>query len=181
MQIGALGFAPQEVTPPEACFPQGGNMKRIFILLSVVLCLVFATVGQGKDNPFVGTWKLDTAKSKFPAGKAPKATTRTVEADGTGAKYHSEGEAADGSKLDYTFSTQYDGQDAKVDGTGTPFGADTVAIKRLTAHKVTAVLKKDGKVIGHSTATVSADGKTTTVTFKPTDGTAGNTSVYDKQ
>jgi hypothetical protein len=156
-------------------------MKRSFILLSVVLCLVFATVSRGQDNPFVGTWKLDTAKSKYPAGKMPKSMTRTVEADGTGAKYHSEGEAADGSKLDFSFSTKYDGKDGKVDGTGMPFGADTVAIKRLSSHKVSATLKKDGKLVGNSTSTVSADGKTTTLIMKPTDGTAGTTSVYDKQ
>jgi hypothetical protein len=62
-----------------------------------------------------------------------------------------------------------------------PLGADTVAIKRITANKVTAILKKNGKVVAESTATVSADGKTTTVTVKPADGTAGSTAVYDKQ
>jgi hypothetical protein len=156
-------------------------MKRICLLLSVVLCLAFATVTRSQDNPFDGTWKLNTAKSKFAAGKMPKSLTRTVEGDATRAKYHTEGEAADGSKLEYNFSTKYDGQDGKVDGTGMPFGADTVAIKRLTGHKVSAILKKDGKVVAHSTAAVSADGKTTTLILKPTDKTAGNTSVFDKQ
>jgi hypothetical protein len=156
-------------------------MNRICVLLSLVLCLVFVGVAQGQDNPFVGTWKLNTSKSKYPKGKAPKSLTRTVEAEGSGAKYHSEGEAADGSKIDFSFSTKYDGQDGKVDGSGMALGADTLAIKRINAHKVDATLKKDGKVVGHTTAAVSADGKTTTLIIKPTDGTAGNTSIYDKQ
>jgi hypothetical protein len=156
-------------------------MNRVLIFLSIAVCLALSSAAQAQDNPFVGTWKLNTTKSKFPAGKTPKNITRTVEADGKGAKYHSEGEAADGSKLDYSFSTNYDGQDGKVDGTGMPFGADTVAIKRLSAHKVSATLKKDGKLVANSTATVSADGKTTTLILKPTDGTPGNTSVYEKQ
>jgi hypothetical protein len=156
-------------------------VKRALIVFSVVLCLAFSTVSLGQDNPFVGTWKLNATKSKYPAGKMPKSLTRTVEGDANAAKYHSEGEAADGSKLDFSFSTKYDGQDGKVEGTGMPLGADTVAIKRITTNKVTAILKKNGKVVAQSTATVSADGKTTTLTVEPTDGSAGSTAVYDKQ
>jgi hypothetical protein len=91
------------------------------------------------------------------------------------------GEAADGSKIDFIFRSNCDGKEGKVERTGMPLGADAVALKRVSARKVTATMKKDGKIVGLSTANVSADGKTTRLTFKAVGGTEEMVSVYDKQ
>lgn len=152
-----------------------------------MVVLMFAAVAagpsMGQANPFLGTWKLNVAKSKVEGGPAPKALTRTVTADGAGAKYAFEGQAADGSKLSYSFTTNYDGKDVAVSGSGMPGGADTITLKR-TGSKSEGVLKKGGKEIGKASSEVSKDGKTTTVktSVKTSDGKeVKSESVYEKQ
>jgi len=54
-------------------------MKRFLCLLSfVVITALAAGPLIAQTNPFIGTWKLNVAKSKFEPGPAPKSQTRTV-------------------------------------------------------------------------------------------------------
>jgi hypothetical protein len=65
-----------------------------------------------------------------------------------------------------------------------PYGADHIAIKQQNSHMTSATLKKGDKIVGTSTATVSHDGKTLTLTSKGTDANGKPTksvSIYDKQ
>ncbi|HSY59836.1 MAG TPA: hypothetical protein VK795_09760 [Terriglobales bacterium] len=160
-------------------------MKRIlFLFAALALSAVAAGPLMAQGNSFVGTWKLNLAKSKFGSMPAPKSLNREVVAQGAGATYTSSGVAADGSAVNYSFTTNYDGKDQPVTGSGTPGGADAIAIKRVSPNKAEATLKKGGKQIGTAVATVSKDGKTTTVTttMKSADGKdVVATSVYDKQ
>jgi hypothetical protein len=139
---------------------------------------------MAQTNPVVGSWKLNLEKSKFPTGMAPKSLSRTVTADGDSVTYSFEGQGPDGSALKYSFTVKYDGKDYEVTGSGMPYGADHIAIKRVNSHMFSATLKKDGKEVGTSTSTVSHDGKTTTLNSKGTDA-KGNmvktTSIFDKQ
>jgi hypothetical protein len=57
------------------------------------------------------------------------------------------------------------GKDAPISGAG-PFGADTVAVKRVDAYTMTGIVKKVGKEIRTTTTVVSKDGKITTQTVK---------------
>jgi hypothetical protein len=52
------------------------QMKKTFGLL--ILC---ALALAAADDPFVGTWKLNVAKSKFSPGPAPQSQTVTIGAD----------------------------------------------------------------------------------------------------
>ena len=160
-------------------------MKRsLFLLGLMVLAGVGGSPLLAQDNPFLGTWKLNVAKSKFVPGPGPKSQTRTIVAEGAGAKYSFEGVSADGSPTGYSFSSNYDGKDSAVTGTGMPGGADTIALKRINANKVVATLKKGGKQIGTSEAEVSKDGKVATVKSKgktPDGKDYESESVYDKQ
>jgi hypothetical protein len=160
-------------------------MKCILCVLSF---LVITSVASGpllaQDNPFVGIWKLNVAKSKFEPGPAPKGQTRTVVAEGEGAKYSFEGVRADGTPFSYSFTVNYDGKDYPITGTGAPGGADTIAIKRVGTHKAEATLKRGGKEVGKSEVEVSKDEKISTVKSKgkTPDGKEYSTdSVYDKQ
>jgi ABC-type phosphate transport system substrate-binding protein len=149
------------------------------LFAAVVVAPVFA-----QDNPFLGTWKLNVAKSKFEGAPAPKSLTRTITAEGSGAKYSFEGVSADGNSYAYSFVTNYDGKEVPVTGKGTPGGADSIALKRVNAHKVEGTLKKGGKEVGKVTAEVSKDGKVATVKMKgkSADGKDLSTdTVYDKQ
>ncbi len=135
-------------------------------------------------NPLMGTWKLNTAKSVYPAGTMPKDLTRTVTADGDSVKYSFEGTAADGSAQKYGWTAKYDGNFYDMSGTGTPFGADKIALKMENSHQYGATLQKGGKTVGTATVQVSHDGKTTTVYGKGTgpDGKPMKTTqVFDKQ
>jgi hypothetical protein len=159
-------------------------MKQVCMILAVVvLCLAVPTLMLAQDNPVLGTWSLNAAKSKYSGVPAPKSLTRTVAADGDSVKYSYEGTGADGAALNYGFTVKYDGKDNPITGSGMPYGADQIAIKRLSTHKFFATLKKDGKVVGTSSSIVSSDGKTTTLTGKGTVGgkAVSSTQVYDKQ
>jgi hypothetical protein len=160
-------------------------MRRIlFILALAALCFGIPSAMLAADsNPNVGTWKLNLEKSTYPAGQAPKSLMRTVTIDGDNVKYSFEGQAADGSSLTYSFTTQYDDKDTEITGTG-PFGADHISIKRVNSHMYTATLKKGDKVTGTSHTTISHDGKTATINGKGVDkdGKPVKTNqVYDKQ
>jgi hypothetical protein len=163
-------------------------MKRLINLLALlVLTVVVAGTLMAQTEPsvgtWVGTWKLNLAKSKYEGTQAPKTLTRTVTAEGTGLRYSFEGEAADGSKISYGFTSKLDGSDSAVSGVGMPAGADTAALGRTSAHKITGVLKKGGAKIGTVWADISSDGKTVTVDTKgKIDGKEVKThQVYDKQ
>ena len=137
---------------------------------SVVLTLALvaaATLLVAADPPYVGTWKLNPAKSNF--GE----TTVTYEQMAGGQmKLTADGQS-------YTFKT--DGKDYPL--TGSP-NFDTLTLKQVDSHTVHSIQKKGGKVVGETTRTVSRDGKELTLASKgtTTDGVAyDNVMVYDKK
>jgi len=159
-------------------------MKRIFVLVSVLaLSLVTSGLLLAQDNPFVGTWKLNVAKSKFAGTQAPKSETRTVVPQGDGEKVTFAGIAGDGSTIAYSFTTNLDGRESPFSGAG-PFGADAVAVKRVDANTTTSTLRKAGKTLQTTTTVVSKDGKVMTQTTKGTNQQGQPitlTRVWDKQ
>jgi hypothetical protein len=159
-------------------------MKHALRLIAVALFVLAGTAAlQAQDNPLVGTWKLNTEKSKFDPGPAPKSLTRKVEPKGEGVKYAFEGVNADGKPIAYGFTVMFDGKDNPIEGS-IPSGADTIAAKRTDSNHYVATLKKGGKVIGTAKVSVSKDGKTTTVDTSGTtaDGKKGHDmQVWDKQ
>ena len=161
-------------------------MKRLLVFATVVVLTVVASgLLLAQSNPNVGTWKLNPAKSKSsPAGLIAKSETRTVTAQGDGAKYSYEGVAADGSNFAFSFTTNYDGKYSAISGVGFPGGADTYAVKRVDANTFMGTGKKAGKVVGTNRTVVSKDGKVTTITGKGTDEQGkptSSTSVFEKQ
>ena len=114
-------------------------MERLLVFAMVVaLSLVASGLLLAQSNTDVGTWKLNVAKSKFVGGpEAPKSQTRTVVAQGDGTKVTVEGVAGDGSRIAYSYTTNYDGKDSAISGVGLPNGADTVVLKRVDANTVT--------------------------------------------
>ncbi len=137
-----------------------------------------------QSNSEVGTWKLNVAKSKYVNRQAPKSETRTIEAQGDGVKVSMDGVAGDGSRIAYSYTTNYDGKDSPYSGVGTPNGADTVATKRVDANTTALIQKKAGKVVQTGRFVVSKDVKVMTFTAKGTNEQGQPTSatvVWDKQ
>ena len=159
-------------------------MKNLLKFVAMgVLAVAVSGALFAQSNPLVGTWKLDSEKSKFNPGPGPKSMTRTVEAQGDGVKYTFAGISADGIAIAYSFAVNFDGKDNAIAGS-MPSGADTVSAKRIDANTFDATMKQGGKVIGTSKVEVTLDGKVTTVTSKGTNATGQATndvSVYTKQ
>jgi hypothetical protein len=154
-------------------------MKTKTIVLAMVLCLVGVTVCFAQDA-HMGTWKLNEAKSKFPAG-ATKNHTVVYEAAGEQVKVTVEGTDADGKSIHNEWTGKFDGKDYPVTGDA---NADTRAYKKVNDHTLTMTVKKAGKVTTTGRIAVSADGKSRTVTTKGTDPKGkkvSTTAVYDKQ
>ena len=160
-------------------------MKRLLLFATVfALSLVGSGLLLAQTDSSIGTWKLNVAKSKYSPGPPTKSQMRTVEAQGAGVKVSVEGVAADGSRVAYSYTTNYDGKDSPYTGVGTPSGADTVAITRIDANTVTYTGNKAGKVVQTGKAVVSKDGKVMTFTTKGTNAQGqptNNVTVYEKQ
>lgn len=140
-----------------------------------------AVLAQATDSQ-VGTWKLNVAKSTYSPGPAPKSATTVIEAAGAGTKVIVDQVTADGTTRHWEFTANYDGKDSPI--TGNNPDADMVARTRVNANTVQTVSKKGGKVTITQTSTVSADGKTRTVTMKGVNAagqTVNNVVVYEKQ
>ncbi len=158
-------------------------MRALKFFAIAILSFMAATSLQAQNDALIGTWKLNTAKSKYAPGPTPKSLTRIVEAEGDGVKYTFEGVAADGKPISYTFSVKFDGNDNPITGT-VPNGADTASMKRVDANHYVATLKKGGKSLGTSKVSISEDGKVATVEATGTNAAGEKThdvQVYDKQ
>jgi hypothetical protein len=155
-------------------------------LVSAVVCLGVSVVLAGpalaQSDSQVGVWKLNVAKSTYSPGPKPTNATTTIEAAGSGTKVSVDQTLPDGTKRQYSFTSNYDGKDVPVVGNNPD--SDTVARTRINARTVRTVGKKDGKVTGTQTSTVSSDGKTRTVTTKGVNGKGqpvNNVAVYERQ
>ena len=153
-------------------------MKKRTIALPIAMCLAALTLCFA--SPQMGTWKLNEAKSKFPAGAA-KNTTVVYEAAGDNVKVTVDGVDAQGKATHNEWTGKFDGKDYPL--VGDP-SADTRSYKKVSDHKLDLTNKKAGKVTATGTIVVSEDGKTRSVTVSGTDAEgkkAHYTSVYDKQ
>ncbi len=56
--------------------------RRIQVFAALVIVLAAGSVLLAQSNPFVGTWKLNVAKSKYDPGPPPQSQTRTWDASG---------------------------------------------------------------------------------------------------
>jgi hypothetical protein len=154
-------------------------MKTRAIVMSLALCFVGAAVGLA-DDPMMGTWKMNEAKSKLSPGVA-KNTTVVYEAMGDNVKVTIEGTDSDGKPTHNEWTGKFDGKDYPV--TGDP-SSDTRSLKKIDGRTLTFTVKKGDKIITTGRIVVSADGKTRTVTTSGSDSQGKNYSssaLYDKQ
>jgi len=152
--------------------------RLCFLTFAVLFAVIAVCVGAEDVN--MGTWKLDDAKSKIAAG-APKNTTVVYEAAADSVKVTVDGVDADGKPSHNEWTGKFDGKDYPVTGDPT---ADTRSYKRINDHTLALTNTKDGKVTTTGRITVSADGKTRTVTTSGKDANGkkiDSTAVYNKQ
>jgi hypothetical protein len=153
---------------------------RIAILLLIPFVLWVSA--QVPNDPRIGTWKINLAKSKFNPGPAPKAMTVRFEPFGNnGLRVTIDTVEPNGEVTKHQYTANYDGKDYPV--AGDP-GRDTVALKRIDLYTLEYTNKRGGKVINTYREVTARDGKSRTITQKgmssrgiPVD----NEIVYDRQ
>jgi hypothetical protein len=153
------------------------KMKTIFLTIAFCLSAVVASFAADLNQ---GTWKLNEAKSKIPAG-APKNTTVVYTADGDNVKAVVDGVDGAGKPTHNEWTGKYDGKDYPL--VGDP-QADTRSIKKVSDHKFELTNKKGGKAVVTGDIVISADGKSRTLNTTGTDANGKkvkSTAVYDKQ
>src|ERR1700687_6459727 len=117
-------------------------MKRSISVLAILFfTLTAAGMVLAQSDPFVGTWKLDVAKSKYDPGPAPKSQTRTWDASG---KVTVEGINAAGKKMSYGYPIMNDGKDYPPMG-AIPNKADTISTKKINPKTLEANFMRGGK------------------------------------
>jgi hypothetical protein len=155
-------------------------MKIRTIGLTLALCFFAGAACFAADDPQIGTWKLNEAKSKLTPGEG-KNTTVVYEAAGDQVKVTIDGTDKDGKPTHNEWTGKFDGKDYAV--TGDP-KSDMRSYKKIDDHKLEFTVKKDGKttVTGH--IVVAEDGKSRMVTAHAA-GEQGKKSkekaAYDKQ
>jgi len=136
--------------------------------------LVCAVALFAADDPFVGTWKLNVAKSKFQGEPPPQSETVTIAADG---KVSVTGSDNKGQPVEWSFMGTPGGT-ATI--TGIPDSTVMETRKGNTVEHTWTMGKSSMK--GHGV--LSKDGKTMTYTLQGTNSEGKkikNTEVYEKQ
>ncbi len=159
-------------------------MKRICLVTVVMLLPILGA----QDNPAIGTWKLNVAKSKFTPGPPPKNATLVIEAKGDSVRTSLEEIEGDDSHVGYEYTATFDdGKDYPLSGSTRPErlgGAETVALRWAGSHAYSGQFKKSGQVVMTNRTVVSKDGKTLTLIANGADpkGQPINLmTVWDKQ
>jgi len=154
-------------------------MKARMFLLTTALCFA-GTALSFAQGPQMGTWKLDEAKSKTPAG-LPKNSTVIYTADGDNIKVTTDGTGGDGKPTHTEWTGKFDGKDYPLTGDAT---ADSRSYKMIDEHTLDLTNKKGGKVTTSGKVEVSRDGKTRTLHLTATDPSGkkvSGVSMYNKQ
>ncbi|MGA8213512.1 MAG: hypothetical protein WB799_07945 [Candidatus Sulfotelmatobacter sp.] len=150
------------------------RMGLTLVMLFVGLTLCFA------QNPNLGTWKLNEAKSKLVPG-FPKNLMVKYEAAGDSMKATVDGVDGQGKPTHNEWTGKFDGKDYPV--TGDP-NSDTRAVKQIDDRTLELTVRKGGKVTMTGRIVVSADGKSRTLTASGMDSMGKKIegmSFYDKQ
>jgi hypothetical protein len=148
---------------------------------------VFASgVLLAQNNPFVGTWKLNHARSKYTTGVAPTEITATIQIVGDQDQVTENGTAADGSPISLKYAFPDKGGPGKVLAGGNlaenPF--DGVSGRRIDDNIFEVSFMKGGKEMLHNQFVVSKDGKTLRETIKgfvPVGNSVSGVLVWEKQ
>lgn len=157
------------------------TMKSAILVAALLVLMVRFTVAQNQQ--FVGTWKVDVAKSRYQPGPRPRSETLRFEPAGEGFKvsldgvneqgpYHSEG------------TGKFDGIDVPILATPARQARFTYAFTRIDDHTWDIMIKVNGerRILVHNV--VSDDGKTMRGVSNAVTNQGLNTSqvvIYDKQ
>jgi hypothetical protein len=155
-------------------------MKLRTLASSLVVCL-FALALYAAENPNMGTWKLNEAKSKIPAGAGKNTAVVYSAAANDMIKVTTDGVDASGKPSHSEWTGKFDGKPYPVTGTDS---SDSRSYTAKGERTLDLVVMKGGKTVATGKIEVAKDGKTRMVDI---DGTSPDgkkfkeKSTYDKQ
>ena len=155
-------------------------MKLRMLLVGALLGWCTLATAQAPP-PFVGTWTLDVAKSKFDPGPPPRSHTEKNEAVEGGQRQIADRIDAEGRARRTEYTAKFDGKDYPV--TGNP-SADTIWLKKVDDRTIEWGMKKGGQLVLSGRTVYSPDGKTRTMTYGGTNSKGqkvSNTTVWTRQ
>jgi hypothetical protein len=144
-----------------------------------LVLLAFATPLFASD-PFTGTWKLNSEKTKYANGAPPKELTAVIEEQGANLQVTATGTYDDGSALSVKYTIPASG------GVGTVQEGDFngISAKPIRGHVREIRYMKDGKELRTRRMVLSEDGKTMQTTVKGINAQGKQVSgvdYFDKQ
>jgi hypothetical protein len=154
--------------------------RKSFVCIGALLLLAGGIVYAAGNAAFLGTWKINEAKSKAAAGLA-KNSTVVYTADGDNVKVGIDGTDAKGQTFHSDWTGKFDGKDYALTGDSSN---DMRSYKVVNDHTLLIISKKGGKETYSARVVLSADGKSRTVTVSGTDASGAkitSITVYDKQ
>lgn len=161
------------------------NVRDTLTLLSVGLVITIAQPASASPAPdaklWSGTWKLNTAQSKFSAADfSAKAETRTYSVSGRRVTMHASMTTPAGKQIKWTYSANWDGKPYPTVGND---NADHIILMPVSGREVKARTMLKGKPSANTTASVSADGKQITMQrsiLTAKGGPSHDVLVYDR-
>jgi hypothetical protein len=158
-------------------------MSKRNLALTVALVLLAVSFAVAATNPFLGTWKLNEAKSHFPAA-AGKNTTVTYTAAANGMiTVVTDGVDGKGNPVHTEWTGEFNGKPFPVTGTGTN-GVNNRTVMAKGEQTLIMTNLNGVKPVSKGSVEVSADGQSRTVDVTGT-GPDGKpykaTYFYDKQ
>jgi hypothetical protein len=156
--------------------------RRLFLgFVGLLLTLPYQSV-RGQQQPWLGTWNLNPAKSTYRYDSPYKRVTTRIEPwqDGLKVTYDMVGTRGGVTHLEWT--GKLDGKDYPVQGVDDYIL--TNAYRPIDDRSYEIVVKKEGAVVATSRVAVSPDGKTLSVATEergPNGQTLHTTAVYEKQ
>jgi hypothetical protein len=162
------------------------NVMRIAAIVAAGLVVLSGTAtAQSKNDPSIGSWKLNVAKSTFTPGPPINGDTRSYEVNDEGwLIVTTETIQPDGKRTGVRFAAKFDGKPYPQIGR---FAPTVTLITYEPVDKLTLKYTQrdaSGKVVSTNTRTVSADGKTMTIEQKTTDDKGRpvvNVELFERQ
>ena len=159
--------------------------QRLPVGVFVGLCVTAAylSVVTAQSEPWVGTWRLNIAKSTYSPGPPPtvKSQTSRREAVPNGVKTTIDTIDAKGNATHVEVTAMFDGKEYEVKGAAMP---TTRAYKSIDNRTYEYVTRVNGKVTTTTRSVVSVDGKTHTNTVTGVDAQGqkvNNVVLWERQ
>ena len=151
------------------------------ILAAMVFLIALPLDGFAQSERWLGTWKLDLTRSTYTAASAPRSGTLTFQGEGANLVDTTQGIDAQGRPTKGVLQHIYDGLPHPTSGLP---DADASAYTRVDANTVVFARMKMGKLVGVGTLSLSANGRTITVTTRGLSAAGqslNSIAVYEKQ